>query len=336
MAVHSSTQQAANLVELKESIEDEVYNIDPTETPFVSSLASMPIENILHQWETDTYRAPGENAKADGDTASFRKNQQPKLLRNTCQIFDETSQVSGSSIAVATYGRTNEQSYQLAKRGVEVRLDVEWAHFNNGAYIEQARDDANDVDQTARKMAGARAYLHDNVSVGTKQEDGSAATTVGVAAKGDGSDAPTDASDNGRRKFNQTILEDVLQSIWTETKRVDHEVYLGPNAKRASTSFVGNNNQRSNVMAADGKVLNTISVYETDWGNVRFQLSRYIRSRDALVMDMSMSKRGVLREMQTWEIAKVGDADRRQLLTELTYVSENPKCNGAIYDLSSS
>jgi hypothetical protein len=45
---------------------------------------------------------------------------------------------------------------------------------------------------------------------------------------------------------------------------------------------------------------------------------------------------GVLRPTKNVELAKTGDAETRQVLTELTLIAKNEKANGMIADCSTS
>jgi hypothetical protein len=45
---------------------------------------------------------------------------------------------------------------------------------------------------------------------------------------------------------------------------------------------------------------------------------------------------GVLRATRNEELAKTGDNEKRQVITELTLISKNEKASGAIYDNTTS
>jgi hypothetical protein len=50
------------------------------------------------------------------------------------------------------------------------------------------------------------------------------------------------------------------------------------------------------------------------------------------IMQDDMWAVGVLRSTRNEELAKTGDNEKRQVLTELTLVSRNEKANGGIFD----
>jgi hypothetical protein len=45
---------------------------------------------------------------------------------------------------------------------------------------------------------------------------------------------------------------------------------------------------------------------------------------------------GVLRATRNTELAKTGDSEKRQIITELTLICKNEKASGGIYDNSTS
>ena len=101
-------------------------------------------------------------------------------------------------------------------------------------------------------------------------------------------------------------------------------------------AFTGNNNQRSTVQAGNEKVVKSLDVYVTPWGTIEFQPTRENRSRDVFVMQDDMWAVAVLRPTKNVALAKTGDAETRQVVTELTLVCKNEKASGMIADCSTS
>jgi hypothetical protein len=109
-------------------------------------------------------------------------------------------------------------------------------------------------------------------------------------------------------------------------------VYLSAFQMNLALGFTGNNNQRSNIQASANEVRKDMAVYVTPWGSVQFVPSRENRSRDVFVLQSDMWKVGVLRPTKNQELAKTGDNEKRQIVTELTLVSANEKASGGIFD----
>jgi len=59
-----------------------------------------------------------------------------------------------------------------------------------------------------------------------------------------------------------------------------------------------------------------------------------MRSRDALILDPEYAALAYLRPFQTIELAKAGDADKTQVLVEVTLEVKNEAAHGIIADLN--
>ena len=126
-----------------------------------------------------------------------------------------------------------------------------------------------------------------------------------------------------------------MQATWVSGGKPD-SVYLSAFQMNVALGFTGNNNQRSNVVAKDETVIKHMSVYVTPWGTVEFKPTRENRGRDVFILQDDMWAVGVLRSTRNEELAKTGDNEKRQVLTELTLVSRNEAANGAVYDNTTS
>jgi hypothetical protein len=126
-----------------------------------------------------------------------------------------------------------------------------------------------------------------------------------------------------------------MQSIW-ENGGIPDTCYLSAFQMNKALAFTGNNNQRANVVAADERVVNSLSVYLTPWGQVAFQPSRENRSRDVFILQDNMWEVATLRPTKNVALAKTGDSSQRQITTELTLVCKNEKASGMIADNTTS
>jgi hypothetical protein len=86
------------------------------------------------------------------------------------------------------------------------------------------------------------------------------------------------------------------------------------------------------VTAESEKVIKHMSVYVTPWGTVEFMPTRENRGRDVFVMQDDMWAVGVLRPTRNTELAKTGDSEKRQIITELTLICKNEKSSGLVAD----
>jgi|TARA_B100000085_G_scaffold40000_2_gene33198 hypothetical protein len=318
MAQLSNTFDSYDAVGIRESLEDIIYDISPSDTPFYSACQKVKVANTLHEWQTDALRAATTNAHIEGDETTAEARVATVRRQNRTQIFKNATVIPDTDEGLKKAGRAAEIGYQMLKTAKEQKLDIEKALFDNNAAVA-----GNST--TARELAGAPAWLITNVNF----QSGNS----GANPTGDGSDARTD--DGTATAFSQTKFDDVMQSIWEQGGEPD-TVYLSAFQMNKALAFTGNNNQRSSIKAESEKVVKHMDVYVTPWGTVEFVPSRQNRSRDVFVMQDDMWAVGVLRPTKNAELAKTGDATRRQVVTELTLICKNEKASGIIADNTTS
>lgn len=311
MAQPVNTFDSYDMVGIREDLSDMIYNISPTDTPFWSALPKGKATNRYHEWQTDALDPPADNAHIEGDDTIAEAIIPTVRLGNYTQIFKKSVTVSDTDQGLDKAGRAKEMAYQITKKTKEMKRDIERAYFAN-----QAKVAGSNV--VARRLAGAPAWIATNI---TNNTDGTDPT-------GDGTDARVDGSTTA---FGQVAFDLLMQRIWTEGGEPD-KVYLNSFNMNLALGFVGNNNSRANVDGEEKKVIKHMAVYVTPWGTVQWQLSRWQRPRDVFVMQSDMWGAATLRAARTTELAKTGDSDKRQIVTELTLVCRNEKASGMVVD----
>ena len=311
MASPTNTFTSFDAVGIKEDLQDVIYDISPEETPFYSACAKVKARNTFHEWQTDALRASAANAHVEGDVTTADVRAATSRLGNYTQIFKNAVIIPGTDEGLDKAGRAKEMAYHTLKIAKEQKLDIEKALFANNA-----REAGSSV--AARELAGLPSWIVTNID-----EAGDA-----TVATGDGTDARTDGT---AAAFDQARFDGVMQSIWEAGGKPD-TVYLTAFQMNKALAFAGNNNQRSNITAEAEKVVKHMSVYVTPWGTVRFLPSREQRGSDVFVVQDDMFAVGVLRPTKNEALAKDGDYEKRQVITELTLVAKNEKASGAIYD----
>jgi hypothetical protein len=314
MAQPTNTLDSYTVKGIREDLADVIYNISPEETPFYTACAKGTATNTLHEWQTDTLRSSADNAHIEGDDTIAEARAVTSRLGNYTQIFKNAVTIPGTDMGLNKAGRAREMAYQVLKIAKEQKLDIEKALFAN-----QARSVGSSI--AARRLAGAPAWIKTNVDF--QSGNGGANPT------GDGTNARTD--DGTPSAFSQTKFDNAMQKIWVSGGKPD-SVYLSAYQMNIALGFNGNNNQRSNITAEAEKVIKHMAVYVTPWGTVEFKPSRENRSRDVFIMQDDMWAVGILRSTKNEPLAKTGDNEKRQVLTELTLVCRNEAASGAVYD----
>ena len=149
------TTEAA--VGVREDLADIIYNISPEDTPFQSNVGRSDASNTLFEWQTDELSAPdGDNAVAEGaDVPDFDEVDPTVRLQNYQQISRKTVIIAETMEAVDKAGRDSEISYQLAKKGSELKRDIETICLRN-----QAASGSG-----TRRTGSLLAFIKSNVTV---------------------------------------------------------------------------------------------------------------------------------------------------------------------------
>ena len=67
MAQLSNTFETYDAVGNREDLQNVIYDISPTDTPFMSSIGTGNAEATKHEWQTDSLASAASNAQIEGD-----------------------------------------------------------------------------------------------------------------------------------------------------------------------------------------------------------------------------------------------------------------------------
>lgn len=302
MALVSGTATKYDMSGLREDLSDVIYNISPEDTPFVSSCGRGKANATLFEWQTDSLAAVStSNAQLEGDDASYTTPAATARVGNYTQISRKTLVLSGTLEAVDKAGRKSELAYQIAKRGKELKRDIE------AMAMENLGGNAGGTG-TARVTAGLGAWVKTNDDLGTSGASPTYTSGVPGAARTDGT----------QRAFTETILKSVIQSVWTAggNPRV---LMVGPVNKAKVSAFSGiatRNFDLSNVSPKPTAIIASADVYVSDFGTLRVVPNRFQRERDGWVLDFDLIEVDYLRPFVVEEMAKTGDAEKRLMIAE--------------------
>jgi len=310
-----ATYNAHQAIGLREDLTDVIYNISPTDTPLLNTLARTKATAVFHEWQTDTLAAATTaNAAVEGADASSGNLSLTTRLGNYTQIVQKTIQVSGTLESVNKAGRKSEKAYQLARASSELKRDIETILCAN-----QGRSAGNST--TARTLGAMLSWIQTNTSKGTSGTD---PTTIGVSVRSDGA----------LRTFTETLLKTVVKSVY-DAGGTPKVLLVGTGAKQKVSEFAGIAAQRY-MAPADGPttIIGAADVYLSDFGSISVVPSRFMRSRDAFVLDPEYAAVAYLRPFATNELAKAGDSDKTQILAELTLEMRNEAAHGLVTDIN--
>ena len=316
---------------IREDLSNTIYNIAPTETPVVSSIGKTKATATLHEWQTDTLGAAANTALVEGaDAAAFTAVPTVRATNRT-QIMGKTVNITGTLDSVDLAGRKTSTAYQLAKAGQELKRDIEFAILGNIAPVTSASS-------TAPKMASIQTWLRTNwTSVGT----GSPA----APASPPGSAIRTATSTSTTAAFTEASLKTAMKAAFNAggtptmlvvppNQKVKVSAFTGIAANRVWTDNAGKSTKAAAIVGA-------ADVYLSDFGMLsvipeRFMTSDYAANNgeQALILDPTMLALATLRPFQSTLLAQTGDAEKHQMLTELTLQVSNEAAHAIVADLT--
>ena len=313
-----ATYQTYTSIGNREDLSDVIYSISPTDTPIMSSIGKTKATAVYHEWQTDSLAAnTTANALVEGATASDITVSPTTRLGNYTQIVGKTVMVSGTLEAVDKAGRKSEKAYQLAKVSSEIKRDMETIITANQG---QSAGNAS----TARTLGALLSYIKSNTSKNGTATTGVDPVTVGVSTRTDGT----------TRTFTEAMLKTVIASVFS-AGGTPSTLFVSPTQKQVVSAFTGLAAQRYQVpTSGQATILAGADLYQSDFGVLSIVPDRFMRSRDALILDPEYAALAFLRPFQTNELARVGDAEKTQILAEFTLEVRNEAAHGGVFDLS--
>lgn len=318
MAQATGTTDTYDLVGIAEDVEDVINDISPMDTPFYKMAKRKKASNTLHQWQTDALANAAANRAIEGDDSTYATATPTVMLSNYCQIAKKTVMVSGTADAVRKYGRAEEFAYQIAKKGREMKRDIEFALVQN--QVSSAGGSG-----TARSSAGVEAMISGNRILGTGNSTG---TTPGYAAGVWGA-----VTDGTATAMTEADLVSALEAAWTDGGDAS-TVMVGSALKKKIGTFAGASSfagvSVNQGRTSQGVIVGGVDLYISPFGEHKIVLNRFQRAGTLLALDMEYWSVAFLRPIKYEERAKTGDASRGEILCEFCLVGDQPDASAKI------
>ena len=317
MAIVANTFTSFDSVGIREELSNIISNISPETTPFQSNVGSENVSNTYFEWQTDSLNAVSTTARVDGDDvtsvdatgATTRVGNYTHILRRTLIIADNL----GSQDAA---GRNDELAFNLAKRGKELKRDVEATLLDSNAQVAGNSS-------TARETAGLPAWIATNDVFGVG----------GASPTGDGTDTRTDGT---QAAFTEAMLKSAMQKAYTAGGEPSI-LMVGPFNKTQVSGFAGIAAQRYQAPSdSPTTIIGAADVYLSDFGSLAVIPNRFQRERDAFLLDPEYASVCYLRPIQAVDLAKTGDAEKKMVICEMGLKVSNEAAHAGIFDLTTS
>lgn len=325
MTQATGTTAVNDLVGVAEDVEDIIYRLDPMDTWAFSTFKKKNATAIRHDWQQDALASPSSNAKVEGDETSYSAVTPTEMFSNYTQISGKSVRITGTADAVRKYGRDEEFAYQIAKKGKELKRDIETDILSSNASVAGN-------DSTARKSAGFGAQVFRNKSAGAGSTEVlgiytgglfAGVTTVGVAGGA----------------LDEALLKTALGQAWADGGDPSN-IVCGTFQKAKMATFAGAQkfagvyNQTSR--SAQGMVIGGIDLYISDFGEHKIRLSRYIDAKLVYCVDPEYVSLAWLRPIKYYPRAVTGDNQNGEILGEWTTVVDNIDAHAQIRSLATS
>lgn len=273
---------------MKEDLLDVITNLSPTETQFFSGLKKNKAASTLHQWLVDTYDAV-TNTSADKKAVEGADFGAGDVVNPTRK---------------SNYTQIVRQDWKVS--GTEMAV----AHAG---------------------MASPKAY-HMAKAMTNWKNKAEWALIHGVAAAGDASTArelgglfdqiDTNVVANAATDLTEELLGSYLGDIWDEGGDAD-AAYVGKTLKQVISGFTAG--ATKNFDASDKRLINTIDVYESDFGVLKIFKHRYVDSvlaaadtSNLLLLTEATWAYAGLREPTNYDAPKGGDYEKGAIIGEFT------------------
>lgn len=300
----------------KEDLTDAVYRISPVDTPFMSMVPRAKATAVLHEWSTQALASINtSNARLEGDALSRAASTTPARKQNYCQISSRDATVTGTQRAVNPAGIDDMMAYQMSLKSLELRKDMEAILLGN-----TGQNAGNTT--TARTLRSFNAWISGNGSRGTNGADSTAATA-----------AATDGTAGDLRTFTEDMLKDAIKDAFDDGGEPT-TLLVGTFNKQKVSTFAGRSSARENVSV--GTVQGAVTLYASDFGDIKVVVNRTQRGRDAFVIDPTKVAVAYLRGFEPQELGRAGDAITRDIISEYTLEMRHPDAHALIADLTTS
>jgi hypothetical protein len=304
---------------IREDLANTIYNISPTETPLVSAAGKRSAKNTFFEWQTDALAAASTtNAQLEGDDTAAAAITPTTRVGNYSQIFKKVWTITGTLEATDRAGRKSENAYQMAKKGKELKRDME-------ATFLSAQVAVSGGTTTARKTAAFDSWLKTNTNNGNGTTGDYAYTTTPITAR-------TAATTGTVRTYTETILKSVLAAAWASGGEPNMNI-LGPVNKQRNSGFAGIAQLRHETGAKPAAVIGASDIYVSDFGEISVVPDRFTQEACSFFVDPNMVSIATLRPFFTEELAKTGDSTKYHMIVEAGLQVDNEAAHGVARDL---
>ena len=262
-------------------LHEEIAVVSPTDTPLLTMLYAkgqvVGATDITVSWREKELNGTRTVAQLEGAEAPESVKSTRKMITNICQILTRSTEVSGTLSALNPLGVGDEFASELADRLAEVKRDLEYFALN-GAKAEESG-------VTPRQMNGLINLVN-------------AANVV-----------------DAKSTFTAEHIETAMEKMWDKGVASENIVlFCGANVKKKINAFIKNDQFIKGTGSNEyGFQVDRIV---TDFGECAVVLDRHMPVGQALIVDLDQVELALLRQPHYEGLAKTGDYQKGQIITE--------------------
>lgn len=273
----------------REDLLDILGDVSPDETPLLTLFPTAKASNTLHEWmKLNISRPTSVSSSVEGADANYTDLTQPSRANNVTQIITRAIQVSRTERKVNVAAMGDPYAFQKAEGLRNLKLDMEYAILN--------AVQASGASGVARQMNGIDAFI-----------------TTNVTARNSGT------------SFSEAELNDMVADVWTNVNpsKVFDMILCPFRIKQKIAGFAGNSTRY--IDASERRLIKDVLVYDSAGGSHRIFAHKDVRNSAGTTtvygLREDLWRVAYLDEPMFEELAKTGDADKAQWVTEFTLES---------------
>ena len=290
----------------REDLSDVLFDVSPTETPFLTAIKKSTSTATNHEWLVDALEDPADNAHIEGDDATPVDAAPRDRLGNYTQILKKHAVVTGTQERVLKGGGIkSEMAYQVSRRLKAIKRDAERAVIGVG----NAKVAGSDT--VKREMGSFETYMTSDTYLGGATFSAPTGNGVDVGTPGTG------------RALDEDIFKAGLAKLWDQSGGNENILGIcGSHVRGVISGFTGSATRY--VTTEDKKLVASIDVYDGDYHTVTVTPDRYSDPASLFLIDAEYVSLADLRAVSSKDLAVTGDSKRKEIVWETTLEVCNP------------
>jgi len=334
MSAQANAYQRVDQANTLEDVHQEIMDITPDDTPFLSNCPVGPSsQNTKKEWDNDKLDPQNTaNAWIDGDVFAGQAITTPFRLDNENQISRKDFTITRRARKVKKTGMRDEVSRQVARKGRELKIDMNGILQLNQAKLADADGD------TAPLLAGLPTWIIGG-SDGRADRGATGADPASLGAV---------KTDGTAREGSESGILAVVSAVAKVSKKKPNVLCMDHDSKSKFSAYMFSTNARIATPYQDhgankrsGLTVNgAVDVWVTDYAVIEVVPDLYMPPRlaaadtfDFWIYNTSGVWVSYFDQISTNAMAKVADSYDRMVLVDYTLMPSNPDCVGTFADV---